>query len=520
MYLNVAVAVMNGAVGSKYYRVVEVGTVRGIVDYVAIVACIAEGSVAADGIVTYIPERIVDVQMYLNVAVAVVDSVVGCKYHSIVEVSTIRSVVNYVAIVTCVAECSIAADGVVTYCAEGVVDMQTDNHVAVTVPYALVQIHYSGIVQVGVCRTIGNQVVTVGKHIATADSVVTYRAERVIDMQTDNYVAIAVPYCLMPVNNSCVVQVGICRTIGNQVVTVSEHTVATNGVVPRSTERIIYVQTDLNVTVAIVDSVVGCKYHRVVEVGTVRGVVDYVAIIACVAECSVAADGIVTYRAEGVIDMQTDNHVAIAVPYALVQIHYSGIVQVGVCRTIGNQVIAVSEHTVAADGIITYRAESVVDVQMYLDSAVTAEARGVDGHYRGVVKACPSWHVTDDIASIASVGVGLVAADGLVTHRAEGVSHKEAQDCYAVAAVHAVVQVGVVTRNGICAILVALHLTGADSIFYSIAVNRMNGNFERNGSLSFCYYSSIAIAHMTCLSNAAEGSIGESGVTSNCLCIN
>ena len=109
---NVTVATVYGAVGSKYHSVVEVFTVRGVTDNIVIVASVAEGSVSADGVAKYRSECVVDVQTNFNVTVATMYSTVGGKYHCVVETFAVRGIVDNVVIVTCVAEGSVAADGV------------------------------------------------------------------------------------------------------------------------------------------------------------------------------------------------------------------------------------------------------------------------------------------------------------------------------------------------------------------------------------------------------------------------
>jgi len=118
---------------------------------------------------------------------------------------------------------------------------------------------------------------------------------------------------------------------------------------------------------------VGRQYHRIVEVVAIRSVADNIVIIASVAECSIAADSVAKYRSERVVDVQTNFNVTVATVYSAVGGKYHRVVETFAVRGVVDNIVivaSVAECSIAADGVAKYRSERVVDVQMYLKYTV------------------------------------------------------------------------------------------------------------------------------------------------------
>ena len=237
-----------------------------------------------DGVVHHIAECIIDMQMQLDGAVATCWQCDTIQKHSIVDES--RWSADYAVIVVHIA----AADGVVFNIAEGVVDMETDNHIAVAIANGLMLINHSSVVQANVGRTVGDEIIAIDKHITTTDGVVTLCAEGVVNMDAEVDVAVAACYRLVGVDYQGVGEVGPVRRVVDQVVAVYERAVATDGDVGVAVEGVVDVQTYLYGTVTAMDGAVHRHYCGVVEAGTVRCVADGVAVVASVAVRAVAAD--------------------------------------------------------------------------------------------------------------------------------------------------------------------------------------------------------------------------------------
>mgnify|MGYP003548337065 CR=1 FL=1 len=140
-------------------------------------------------------------------------------------------------------------------------------------------------------------------------------------------------------------------------------------------------------------------------------------ISAAVSEGSVTTDGVVAYRAEGVVHMQTYLDGAVATEAGAVNGQDGGVVEACptwyVADTV-SVVAGVAVSGVTADGVVTYRAEGVVHVQTDLDGAVATEAGTVNGQDCGVVEAGTTRYVTDYVAVVAGVSISGVTTDCVV----------------------------------------------------------------------------------------------------------
>ena len=209
--------------------------------------------------------------------------------------------------------------------------------------------------------------------------------------------------------------------------------------------------------------------------------------------------------------MQIDNNITIASVDSHIGSYKDSVVSRRGDARIGYDiavVACVAECLVATNSIVANRAEGVFHPQM--DNHIAVAAVGSD-NYIGI-SACNS-------VAIAIVGEHLTGADSIVAYCVEGVFHKETQCCGAVAAVHAVAMMYVVACSGVGAVLVAFHLTGADSVVQGVVVSRMHGDFEHHRRVATGDDTCVAIASMSCLGSAVESSVGHWSVTSYCIAI-
>ena len=195
-------------------------------------------------------------QTYLYGAVAASYSTVHRKDSGIVETSPMRYVIDSIAVVASIREVGVAANGVESNSAEGIVDMQIDDHIAVAAEARCVGGYNHSIVEVGTTRYVVDHVTvvtSVGEVCVATYRIVALRTEGIVDMQIDN-----------------------------------------------------------NVAVAAEASCVGGYDHSIVEVGAMRYVADIVAIVTTIDKCGIATDCVVALCAEGVVDMQTYLYSAVA----------------------------------------------------------------------------------------------------------------------------------------------------------------------------------------------------------------
>ena len=426
--LDSAVAAFHGVVDSEDCSIVEVLTTRYVADTVSVIARVGEVGVAAYSVVAHRTEGVVDVQTNLDSAVATFHGVVDSEYGSVVEVLTVRYVADTVAVVARVGEVSVAADGVVADSTEGVVDMQTNLYSAVTTSDGTIYRQNCSIVEVGTVRYVIDTVTVVarvGEVCIATDGVVADSTEGVVDVQTDNHVAVAAEAAGVGGYKHCVAEVGAVRYVANHIAVVAvvgEVSIATDGVVAGSAEGVVYVQTNLDSAVAAFHGVVDSEDCSIVEVITTRYVADTVAIVARIGEVGIAADGVVTDCAEGVVDVQTYLDGAVATFHRMVDSEDGSVVEVLATRYIADTVAVVArvgEVGVATDGVVADSAEGVVDVQVDDHVAVAAENRAVGSYNHRIVEVLAIRYVADTVAIVTRVGKVCVAADGVVALGAE-----------------------------------------------------------------------------------------------------
>ena len=369
-------------------------------------------------------EGVVNVDVEVDIAVATIYCSVGVDNQRIGEVGPVRRVVDDV---VAIHERSIATNYDVCVAVEGVVDVQSDNDVTVAVSHGLMQVDHSSVVQQHICRTVTDKSIAIHVGIVATDGVVTRSAEGVVDVQTYLDCAVAAADCAVHSYNGGIVEVGAMRYVANHIAVVAsvvEVSVAADGVVTDSAEGVVDVQTYLDCAVAAAECAVHSYNGGIIEVGAMRYVTYSIAIVASVVVVSVAADGVVTDSAESVVDVQTDLDSAVAAANGLVHCEYNCIVEIGTMRYVVNRIAVVArvdEVSVAADGVVTDSAEGVVDVQTYLDCTVATTDSTVHCEYGSIVKACTVRDVTDNIAVVAIVIEVCVAADGVVANSTEGV---------------------------------------------------------------------------------------------------
>ena len=148
-----------------------------------------------------------------------------------------------------------------------------------------------------------------------------------------------------------------------------------------------------------------------------RYVVNHVTVVARVSKVGVAAYRVVALGAEGIVDVQVDNHVAVAAETAGVGSYNHRIAEVGSVRYVVNHIAVVAticEVSIATDSVVALCPERVVDMQTYLYGTVATFNSSVQREDGSIVETCPTRDVVDRVTVVASVGEVGVAADGVV----------------------------------------------------------------------------------------------------------
>ena len=127
-------------------------------------------------------------------------------------------------------------------------------------------------------------------------------------MQTYIHIAVAAFGRVVAVDEQGVVQGGIGWTVVYQPVAVGEHIATADGVEKVGVGGVLYVQTYHHSAVAAAHGGVTVQNHGIVQYRIRRAVVEQTA----VGEGGIAADGVAALGTEGVIDVQADDHCAVA----------------------------------------------------------------------------------------------------------------------------------------------------------------------------------------------------------------
>ena len=368
-------------------------------------------------------ESVFYMQQYNGSAVAAEHAAMQICYGGVVQPCVGGMVVQQSA----VGKGHIAAGGVVAGNSESVVNVDVYHHSAVAVARCAVVVHYGGVVQLRICGAVGYQTVAVNKGIVSANGVVTRRAESVVDMQKYHNSAVAAVFGGMPVFNSRIGLRHCGRDYGYQPVAVGEHPVAADGVVAEGAESVEHIQIHVHVAVAAIGGLVHVLVTPRLRVRCV-GVGHHLT----------GANGVVNFGIKSVVDMQTYHHQTVAALQGVVKVVYSGVVQLLIGGQVSHQATAVNKWVVAADGVVAYGAESVVDVDTYHHSAVAVPCALIMEPQHRIKLQRVGWNKR---VMVIDVHHAVVAADGAVYLRKESVVDMQKHHHRAVAAMPCAVPV-------------------------------------------------------------------------------